>query len=123
VPQVGRDALVVELGRDVFPPVTVVTRGVVDQHACRTVRLRERRGRAPERADVPEIARLEPDLPATRLQFGREPIAVLDVEVEESDARALAGKGADDLHADAGRAARHEDAGVPKAGIRRKRGS
>jgi len=103
--------------------VTVVTRGVVDQHTGRTVRLRERRGRAPERVGVPEIARLEPDLPATGLQFGGEPIAVFDVEVEESDARALAGKGADDLHADAGRSARHDDAGVTKVGIRCKRRS
>ena len=65
---------------------------------------------------------LEPHLPATGLQFGRERLAVLDVEVEESDARALAGKGADDLHADARRSAGHDDAGVPKTGIRRKQG-
>jgi hypothetical protein len=48
--------------------------------------LRQRRDRPPERVDVAEIAPFEPDAPAAGLQFGREPIPVLDIEVEESDA-------------------------------------
>ena len=47
---------------------------------------------------------------------------MLDIEVEEADARALAGEGADDLHADARRSAGHDDARVPKTGIRGEQG-
>lgn len=56
---------------------------------------------APERVDVPEIARLEPHVATTGLQFRRERLSVLDVEVQESDFRALAGKSTHDLHPDA----------------------
>ena len=44
---------------------------------------------------------LEPHLAATGLQFRRERLSVLDVEVQESDSRPLAGKGTHDLHPDA----------------------
>ena len=81
--------------------MTVVAGGVVDQDACRTVGRRERFDRAAERLDVAQIARLEPDLAAIGLQFGRQRSPVLDIEVEESHPRSLAGKGADDLHPDA----------------------
>src|SRR4030095_17194246 len=57
VPQVRRDAFVVILWRDVLPPMAVVARGVIDEYTCRAVGRRERRDRASERVDVPQIAR------------------------------------------------------------------
>ena len=58
---------------------------------------------------------------AVRLQLGRQRLAVLDVEVEESHPRLLPGEGANDLHPDARGSAGDDDAGVPEAGVDGKR--
>src|SRR6185436_14224042 len=70
---------------------------------------------------VAQIAGLEADASTADVQLGRERLAVLDVEVEESHPRLLPGEGANDFHPDARRAAGHDDGGVPEAGVHGKR--
>ena len=100
VAQVRRHPFVEVVGRDIFPAVAIVSCGVVDEDAGRPVGRRECSHRTPQRVDVAEIARLESHVRAGPLELGGQGLSALDIEIEKSYPRLLAGEGPDDLHAD-----------------------
>ena len=114
MPEVGRDALVVVVGRHRVPGVPVVARGVVDQHLSRADALLECREGALQGIDVAQVARLEVH---GRTELARQGCSLLGIEVHEAHARALPGEGADDVGTDARRAARDEDGSALKGGV------
>ena len=107
MPQIDRDALVPELGRDILELMPVVARGIVDQRGDRPVlggHLADRRLIGLHVADV-AFDEERTGLPDQRLG-GRL------VDVDEADLRALRREMLDDRGADARAAAGNEDAAI-----------
>src|SRR5690606_29526103 len=117
VAEVGRDALVPVLGRDVLDRVAVVVGGVVDQHVDPAKRGDRRLGRDLERREVAQVAGDE----ARGAEPGGQRFAGRFVDVEEGDFRALADEGLDQPRADPGRAAGDDDPLAGKARVSRAR--
>ena len=115
--EVGSNSLVPVLEGDVFPVVSVVAGGVVDEDGDRAECGLEVGERASELVDVAKVGFLEVDGGAGVREFCGESGAARLVEVDEADARVLVVEGADDLLADARGAAGDVDGGGIEAGI------
>ena len=74
-------------GRNVGPGVTVVARGVVDEHLRRSLRGRERLERRLQRADVAQVAGLEAHMLAIGAQHRGQRRSALLIEIDEPDLR------------------------------------
>ena len=81
--EVGRDPLVIVVGRHLLPTVPIVPGGVVHQHGRRAKYGLEGREGVLELVDVAKITGLKADFRALAAQLVRERPATLGVEVNE----------------------------------------
>jgi hypothetical protein len=104
---------------DVVEGVAVVIGGIVDQYVIGAARLDPGRDRRTGRGDVGEIDMLEARVGPVPRQAFRQVSGFLIANIEEGHVGALPDEAFDDAGADAGAAARHQDAATRKARIDR----
>lgn len=121
MPQIRRQVVVPEFGRQVGEPVAIVACRVVDQHANRPVRGARLGDRVAQRGDVAHVAAGVPHHGAfrQRVQACDERRRRRVVDVHECDAAPLAEKVFDERGAEARRAAGYEHAASGEIGIDR----
>ena len=117
MPKIGRDALVVIIGLDIFPAMAIIAGGVVHQNGRRSEPFGQCRKSRSQRIDVAKIASFELDGGALGPKLTGKRLATLGIEVDHADASPLFGKRANGLFADPGSPAGEKYDGILKTWV------